>query len=83
MKDAFKTLFGPKGRLQTTDPHSVLYRVMNRATPRILARLNKEVCALATKPPQGVRFVPMEDMESLVEIHAELDGPGMCKRVNI
>lgn len=56
---------------------------MNRATPRILARLNKEVCALATKPPQGVRFVPMEDMESLVEIHAELDGPGMCKRVNV
>ena len=45
---------------------------------RMLSRLQREVAQLCQKPPEGIRFVPMEDMNSLVEIHVELDGPGTC-----
>ena len=49
---------------------------MMNGNARMLARLQRELKQLATQPPEGVRFVPMEDMDSLVEIHVELDGPG-------
>jgi ubiquitin-conjugating enzyme E2 S len=48
---------------------------MMNGNARMLARLQRELKQLATQPPEGVRFVPMEDMDSLVEIHVELDGP--------
>jgi ubiquitin-protein ligase len=44
--------------------------------PRVIGRLNKELKQLMASPPEGVRFVP-GDMDTLTEVHVEMDGPGM------
>mmetsp|Transcript_9337 Transcript_9337/g.15862 ORF Transcript_9337/g.15862 Transcript_9337/m.15862 type:complete len:188 (-) Transcript_9337:416-979(-) len=42
--------------------------------PRVIGRLNKELKQLVASPPEGVRFVP-GDMDTLTEVHVEMDGP--------
>jgi ubiquitin-protein ligase len=43
--------------------------------PRVLGRVNKELKELMNSAPEGVRFVP-NDMDTLTEVHVEMDGPG-------
>jgi len=42
--------------------------------PRVIGRLNKELKQLMATPPEGVRFIP-GDMDTLTEVHIEMDGP--------
>lgn len=42
--------------------------------PRVIGRLNKELKQLMASPPEGVRFIP-GDMDTLTEVHIEMDGP--------
>ena len=50
--------------------------------PRVIGRLNKELKQLMSSPPEGVRFVP-GDMDTLTEVHIELDGPGATLRARL
>ena len=48
--------------------------------PKVKARIAREIKELATKPPEGVRYLEMES-DNLAEIHAELEGPGACRLI--
>ncbi|KAJ1454868.1 ubiquitin-conjugating enzyme/RWD-like protein [Pelagophyceae sp. CCMP2097] len=40
----------------------------------VVGRISREIKDLATRPPEGIRYVEQED-DSLTEIHADIDGP--------
>ena len=42
-------------------------------SPQVLAALARQVRAIATKPPEGVKYLPSEG--NLTEVHAEISGP--------
>ena len=46
----------------------------SHVTSELAARMGKEVKALATSPPEGVKYVET-DADQLTEIHAEMSGP--------
>lgn len=48
---------------------------MQNINPRVIGRLNRELKSLTSSPPEGIRFLP-GDMDSLSEVHVEMDGPG-------
>ncbi len=35
----------------------------------------KELKKLATKPPEGIKYVPSDEDDSIAEIHADIHGP--------
>ena len=51
------------------------FTMSQNVNPRVMGRLNKELKQLMSSPPEGVRFVP-GDMDTLTEVHVEMDGPG-------
>jgi ubiquitin-conjugating enzyme E2 S len=43
--------------------------------PQVISRVARELKKLATKPPEGIKYVPSDDDDSIAEIHADIHGP--------
>lgn len=43
--------------------------------PQVISRVARELKKLATKPPEGIKYVPCDDDDSIAEIHADIHGP--------
>jgi len=43
--------------------------------PQVISRVARELKNLATKPPEGIKYVPRDDDDSIAEIHADIHGP--------
>lgn len=43
-------------------------------SPQVIVRVSREIAALAKSPPDGIRYVAMED-EKISEIHVKMAGP--------
>jgi len=74
-------LHGPSSPVQDTTPLSTAMHKRKMMSshenlpPQVISRVARELKKLATKPPEGIKYVPRDDDDSIAEIHADIHGP--------